>query len=229
MKDEGLCMSRRGLVRKDRGCGGASGSPYWRGCSGDYWRTDLGTSNWNPLKQWTKDNVVRGASKEWTFEKRRWTCPECNNGIRDRGATQQLLLRKERTLNKIFRRTVELEIRKWTVGSSIRPWKASDRILWRGWPPPKWKKRPPTVYMRELWPLSWVLPVLTCRRTWQYVCRLLGTNSLQEGAMWHICWKPRHVARQWHNKHISVTAVTSFNNEAVFSAQSNARQTLTLQ
>jgi hypothetical protein len=32
--------------------------------------------------------------------------------------------------------------------------------------------------------------------------------------LWHICRKPRHVARQWHNKRVSATAVTSLNNEA---------------
>jgi hypothetical protein len=31
--------------------------------------------------------------------------------------------------------------------------------------------------------------------------------------LWYIFWKPRHVARQWGNKRVSATAVTSFNNE----------------
>jgi hypothetical protein len=30
----------------------------------------------------------------------------------------------------------------------------------------------------------------------------------------HICWKPRHVARQCHNKRVSATALTSLNSEA---------------
>jgi hypothetical protein len=32
--------------------------------------------------------------------------------------------------------------------------------------------------------------------------------------LWHICWKPRHFARQWHNKCVFVTAVMSLKNEA---------------
>jgi hypothetical protein len=33
--------------------------------------------------------------------------------------------------------------------------------------------------------------------------------------LWHIFWKPRHVAGQWYNKRVSATAVTSLNNAAV--------------
>jgi hypothetical protein len=48
----------------------------------------------------TKVNVIRGTPKGRTCEKRRRTRPEGNNGIRDRGAKEHLLLKKERTLNK---------------------------------------------------------------------------------------------------------------------------------
>jgi hypothetical protein len=51
--------------------------------------------------------------------------------------------------------------------------------------------------------------------------------------LWHICWKPRHIARQWRDKHVSVTAVTSCNNgramEMVFSTRSEARRSVVLQ
>jgi hypothetical protein len=44
---------------------------------------------------------------------------------------------------------------------------------------------------------------------------------------------PRHMARQWYNKCVSVTTVTSHNNrravEGVFSTWSGARWTVTLQ
>jgi hypothetical protein len=50
--------------------------------------------------------VLRGAPKRRTFEKRRRT----DNGIKDRGARRLLRLRKERTSVRIFRKTVELEI-----------------------------------------------------------------------------------------------------------------------
>jgi hypothetical protein len=46
-----------------------------------------------------------------------------------------------RALNKKFRQTVELEIAKQTVGTSIRLRKMSVRTLWRGRTPPKRKKR----------------------------------------------------------------------------------------
>jgi hypothetical protein len=71
-------------------------------------------------------------------EKRRWKGPECKDGIRKQGSRQELCLKKERTtsngirgrsstqrlrlgsrttLNKTFRRTVELDVVKRIVGS----------------------------------------------------------------------------------------------------------------
>jgi hypothetical protein len=67
------------------------------------------------------DNVVRVTPNGTTFVKRRRTPLECSSGIKGRNARPQLLLRKGRTLDKIFRRTVDLEVAKRIVGSSIRP------------------------------------------------------------------------------------------------------------
>jgi hypothetical protein len=83
----------------------------------------------------TRDNVAKGTLKGWTFGKRNRAQPEYNNGIRNRGIKQQLRP-GSRTLN------MTLETAKQTVGTSIRLRKMNFRILWRGRPPPKRKKRP---------------------------------------------------------------------------------------
>jgi hypothetical protein len=56
--------------------------------------------------------------KESTVEKRRRKGPECNSRIKDRGPRRKLRLRKDRTSGRNFRKTVELEIERRTVGSS---------------------------------------------------------------------------------------------------------------
>jgi hypothetical protein len=67
--------------------------------------------------------------------------PGCNNEIKDRSESWQLHLRKERISGRIFLKTVELEIEKRIVGSSIGPQEVSDWTLLRGQIPPKRKKR----------------------------------------------------------------------------------------
>jgi hypothetical protein len=79
--------------------------------------------------------------KDPTVEKRRRKGPECNNGIRNRSASQQLRLRKERTSGRIFRKTVELEIEKRIVWPSTGLREVSDWTFRRSLPPPKRKKR----------------------------------------------------------------------------------------
>jgi hypothetical protein len=86
----------------------------------------------SPLKRRAKDNVVRGNPNGRKFDKIRRTLPECNNDIRDRGANQQLLLRKKRTLNKILRRSEVLEIANLIVRSSVRLRRTGVMTLWRG-------------------------------------------------------------------------------------------------
>jgi hypothetical protein len=68
-------------------------------------------------------------------------CDRGSNGIRDQDLKEQLHLRKEKTSGRIFRKSIELEIAKQTVGTSIRLQKMSNWSLWRGQPPPKRKKR----------------------------------------------------------------------------------------
>jgi hypothetical protein len=46
----------------------------------------------NPLKRRTQVDDVCEAPKKQAFEKRRWMCPECNNGIRGQSIRQQLHL-----------------------------------------------------------------------------------------------------------------------------------------
>jgi hypothetical protein len=62
-----------------------------------------------------RDNVARGAPKGQTFERTCRAQPECNNGIRSQGLKERLRLESRRTLNKVFRQTVELEIRLWNM------------------------------------------------------------------------------------------------------------------
>jgi hypothetical protein len=126
-----------------------------------------GSSHKGPMvgqRQWktqTRDNVVQGTQKGWTFSRRHWVQPEYSNGIRDRDVTEQLCLRKDRrtgngirgwsrrqelclgstrTLYEACGQTHMLEIVKWTVGSSVRIWKMSNSTLWRGQPTLKRKK-----------------------------------------------------------------------------------------
>jgi hypothetical protein len=56
----------------------------------------------------------------------------------------------KKTLNKTLRQTMGLEVIKLTVRSSTQLQKMSDRALCRSWPPPKRKKRLPTVYVLAL-------------------------------------------------------------------------------
>jgi hypothetical protein len=91
--------------------------------------------------------------------KKQWMQLECSSGIRDLGIKPQLCLGRKRTLNKTLKQTLELEIIKLILRSSVQLWKTSDRTLWRSHLPPRQKNR------------------------WQYACGLLGGNSLKEEAM----------------------------------------------
>jgi hypothetical protein len=84
-----------------------------------------------------RDSVATGAPIGWKLERRQRMHQEGCNGIRDQDVKEQLHLRKKRTSGRIFMKTVELEVAKQIVGTSIRLWKMSDLTLWRGRPPPK--------------------------------------------------------------------------------------------
>jgi hypothetical protein len=73
-----------------------------------------------------RDCAARGAPKGRTFERRRWLRLECNTKTKDRGARRPLRLKKERTLGRIFRKTVDLEIEKRIVVSPTGLRKVSD-------------------------------------------------------------------------------------------------------
>jgi hypothetical protein len=87
-----------------------------------------------------RDIVEIGAPKGRTSGTRRRAKPESITGIRNEGSRQRLCLRSKTTLGRFFRKTIELEIVKRTVGSSVRLGKMNDRTLWKGRPPPKRKK-----------------------------------------------------------------------------------------
>jgi hypothetical protein len=58
----------------------------------------------DPRKRQTKNKVVPGTPEGWASEKRRWTLPECNQGVSDQSARRRLLLKRERMLNRVIRR-----------------------------------------------------------------------------------------------------------------------------
>jgi hypothetical protein len=64
-------------------------------------------------------------------------CQKGSSGIRDQNLKGQLHLESKRAFNKTCRQTVELEITKQIVETSIRLWKMNVRILWRSQPPLK--------------------------------------------------------------------------------------------
>jgi hypothetical protein len=76
--------------------------------------------------------------------------PGCNNGIRNRNLKEQLCLRSKEKLQDALGKSIGLE----TVKSTFRPLsrirKMTINILWRSRPPPKRKKRLPTVVMPEI-------------------------------------------------------------------------------
>jgi hypothetical protein len=116
-----------------------------------------------------KDNVAREAPEGQTR-------PVCNSGIKDRGARRQLRLRKQRTSDRIFRKTGELEIDKRVVGFSIGLRKVRDWTWWRGRPLPKRKKRSQkrTALGKEGWCwYNWT--------AWHLIREPLGTSGLKEG------------------------------------------------
>jgi hypothetical protein len=94
----------------------------------------------DPWKQQTKNKVVRGTPEAWAGEKRRRMRLECNHGISDQGARQCLLLKRERMLNMVIRKSLGMEIGKLMVVSSIRLQEPGDRLLWKCRPPPKRKR-----------------------------------------------------------------------------------------
>jgi hypothetical protein len=71
-------------------------------------------------KNWTRDDFVRGTPKGPKFKKRHRAQQKYNSGIRNQGLKERLRLGSRRTLNKTFRQTIELEVTKQIVGTSIK-------------------------------------------------------------------------------------------------------------
>jgi hypothetical protein len=87
-----------------------------------------------------KDNVVRGASRRKTLEKRQRKNCECRSDRLDRDFKKQLRLRMRRTSSRNYRTPMQLEEEKRIVSSTIE---LQDVIYWTFWkvlPPPKRKK-----------------------------------------------------------------------------------------
>jgi hypothetical protein len=83
-------------------------------------------------KRRAKGNAIRGTPKGRTGKKRRRTCLECDNGIRDRGARQH---------REAIRKSLCREIARLIFESSIRLWELGHGALWKCRPPPKWKRK----------------------------------------------------------------------------------------
>jgi hypothetical protein len=85
-----------------------------------------------------EDHIRRGPGKAFV------------DGIRDWGINWQLLLKAKKTLKEALIQTLELDIVKLAVRSSIRLQKTSDRASWRNRPAPKRKMRLLAAYMPAL-------------------------------------------------------------------------------
>lgn len=70
-------------------------------------------------KNWTRDKVTKGTPKGQTFGKKCWPKPETIKGTRIQGLKKQLYMKSEGTPERIFGKTVGLEITKRTARSSV--------------------------------------------------------------------------------------------------------------
>jgi hypothetical protein len=106
-------------------------------------------------RECTVDNVVSRNQRGRTCKMRPWIGLECNNGTRGRGLNQklqgrsrikdpdaklQLHLRIEQTSDGIDVKIFRLENEKRTTESFMVLRKMKKWTLWKGRPPPKWKK-----------------------------------------------------------------------------------------
>jgi hypothetical protein len=99
-------------------------------------------------------------------EEKRWrTHPELKNAITDRGARRRLTLGKKGESCGIFRKTLELEIEKWIIGTSTGLPEVNDWTLWKVRPSPRRQGHRP----RE-------------RKSCDILSR---TKSLGKGTMWN--------------------------------------------
>lgn len=85
----------------------------------------------NPRKRWTKNSVVQGILKGWTFGMRRRTQLQCNNTLKNWGLKDQLHLGSKRAFNNTVRRTLGSERKKWWYTCRIfRINSLKERAMW---------------------------------------------------------------------------------------------------
>lgn len=70
-------------------------------------------------------------NKGQAVEQRQRMREEGSNRIRAQDFKEQLCLRKERAFGRILVKTVELEVTKRIVGTSIRLWEVNVKIFWK--------------------------------------------------------------------------------------------------
>jgi hypothetical protein len=95
-------------------------------------------------KNWTRD-VVQGTSKRRTFKRKRQLTQKDKNGLRSRRLIHHLRSRRQfnKTLIKTYEKMTGMEIVNQIAGSPVRLQNTRSKhwTLWRGWPPPKRKKK----------------------------------------------------------------------------------------
>jgi hypothetical protein len=91
-------------------------------------------------KDWTRNQAEQEPPKQRRGMKRLWKVPECNNGLRNRGLSQQLRIGNDRTTSVIYRKAIRLKIVKRVLGISSVFRKTRKWSLWRGRPPSETKK-----------------------------------------------------------------------------------------
>jgi hypothetical protein len=94
----------------------------------------------SPLTQHTKDTVVRDTPEGRVCEKRRWTQPRCNTGMKERVMKQRPHLGTGKTFIEDLGQNFGLEVVERTVGSSTILRSPSIWLLWKCRPPPKRKR-----------------------------------------------------------------------------------------
>jgi hypothetical protein len=94
----------------------------------------------SPLKQHTKDIVVRETPEGRVCEKRRWTQLRCNSGMKEGVMKQRPHLGTGKTFIEAVGQNFGLEVVERTVGSLTILRSPSIWLLWKCWPPPKRKR-----------------------------------------------------------------------------------------
>jgi hypothetical protein len=87
-----------------------------------------------------KNIAVRETPEGRTCKQHRLARPECDHGVSDEGTRQRLHPEREKTLKRVIRQSLDLEIAKSIVESRIGLRGPGDWLLWKCRPSPKLKR-----------------------------------------------------------------------------------------